>query len=366
MSHAVAVNPTPLRPALLRALASAATRELVWGMREVAREIAAWRTRAELIPDGPLRDDALHSLERKRTNTEGAALFATLLDGRNGDVLRLLVVYQAIWDFLDSLGERHPTEANGRELHRALIDALEPDRPRADYYRHHPWGDDGGYLAALVESCRQRCRALPAYDRVRPFVVKEAKRAQVQALNHLFDRAERDSALRRWAETEFENGEEVHWFELTAAASASLVIHPLLALSGKADLTVAEIATTRATYWPWVSLTTTMLDNYVDQAEDAASGNHNYFTHYADSEQGVRQLCTYINRSTSGALALPNGSRHAVVVSAMVAMYLSKDGHDSPSTRCDLRRLADAGGSLVCLLVPILRAWRILYSQRSA
>lgn len=366
MSHAVAVNPTPLRPVLLRALASAATRELLWGMREVAREIAAWRGRAALIPDGPLRDDALHSLERKRTNTEGAALFATLLDRRNGDVLRLLVVYQAIWDFLDSLGERHPTEANGRELHRALIDALEPDRPRADYYRHHPWGDDGGYLAALVESCRERCRSLPAYDRVRPFVVKEAERAQVQALNHLFDREERDAALRRWAETEFEDGEDVRWFELTAAASASLVIHPLLALSGKADLTVSEIATTRAVYWPWVSLTTTMLDNYVDQAEDAASGNHNYFTHYADTEQGVSQLCTYINRSTHSALTLPHGSRHAVVVSAMVAMYLSKDGHGSQSARRDLRRLAAAGGSLVRFLVPVLRGWRIVYSQRSA
>jgi tetraprenyl-beta-curcumene synthase len=366
MSHTVAVNPTPLRPALLRALTSAVARELLWGMREVAREIGAWRARAELIRDGPLRDDALHSLERKRTNTEGAALFATLLDGRNRDALRLLVVYQAIWDFLDSLGERHPTEANGRELHQALIDALDPDSPRADYYRHHPWGDDGGYLAALVESCRERCRVLPGYERVRPFVVKEAKRAQVQALNHLFDRQERDTALRRWAETEFEDGEELRWFELTAAASASLVIHPLLALSGKADLTDAEIADTRAAYWPWVSLTTTMLDNYVDQAEDAESGNHNYFTHYADGEQGVRQLCNYIHRSTSGALALPNGNRHAIVVSAMVAMYLSKDGHGSPSARHDLRRLADAGGSLVCLLVPILKVWRIVYSQRSA
>jgi tetraprenyl-beta-curcumene synthase len=365
MSHSGAVDRTPLTPAQVRALASAAYRELSSGLRIVARELARWRERALLIPAEMIRVDALDALARKRTNTDGAAVFSTLLDHRDAELVRLLAIYQAIWDFLDSLGERHPTEPNGRRLHAALVEALEPDAPVSDYYRFHPWQDDGGYLVALVESCRARCRALPSYDRVRPLVVREATRAQVQALNHLPDRACRDAALERWAAGEFDEREGVEWYELTAAASASLVILPLLALAGKRDVDLDELRAARAAYWPWVSLATTMLDNYADQDEDLAGGNHNYFTHYPNSDVGVARVCCHIARSVAGTLALPHGERHVVVVAAMVAMYLSKDSDASAETREAHRALGRAGGSLVRVLVPILRAWRIVYRQGS-
>lgn len=366
MSHAVHVDSTPLDPAQIRALLVASARELSWGLRKVARELRRWRALAEQIPDVEIRNDALYALERRRTNTDGAALFSTLLDQRDFDLLRLLAVYQAIWDFLDSLGERHPTELNGRELHLALVDALDHDRPLADYYRYHPWRNDGGYLIALVEFCRARCQSLPSYERVRALVVAEAQRAQVQALNHLPDRARRDAALQRWAAQEFPRQRHLRWFELTAAASASLVIHPLLALGAKAGVTDKEIEATRSNYWPLVSLVTTMLDNHSDQQEDREEGNHNYFTHYRDSEVGIALLCGYIRTLTRGVRALPEGERHAVVVSSMIAMYLSKDGDGTPEMERARRELACAGGSLVRLLVPILRAWRVMYSQRSA
>lgn len=363
MTSAVSPDPTPLTPAQIHALLAVAGRELCWGLRGVARELRRWHAFAEAIPAVAIRADALDALDHKRTNTDGAAVFAGLIDRRDAGLLRLLAVYQAIWDFLDSLGERHPTEANGRELHRALVDALNPGQPRADYYRYHPWSDDGGYLDALVESCRARCGDLPSYDRVRSLVTREAWRAQVQALNHLPDRVERDAALRRWAEVEFGDDDQVAWFELTAAASASLVILPLLALSAKIELCDQEIAATYAVYWPWVSLATTMLDNYADQGEDVASGNHNYFTHYPDGDMGVARLCGHIARCMRGAMALPGGERHVVIVASMVAMYLSKDADGAP--RSQRRQLTCAGGSLVRLLVPILRAWRLAYSQRS-
>ena len=52
--------------------------------------------------------------------------------------LRFLVAYQIIWDFLDSVHERAPGQANGRQLHLALIDALAPTRPVGDYYATAP------------------------------------------------------------------------------------------------------------------------------------------------------------------------------------------------------------------------------------
>ncbi len=49
----------------------------------------------------------------------------------------------------------------------------------------------------------------------------------------------------------------------------------------------------------------------------------------------------------------------------MVAMYLSKDSARTPPMRIAAKTFTEAGGSLTHILVPILRLWRIAYSQRS-
>lgn len=361
MSRGAKGDPGRLTPALGWALLRAASRELSWGLPLVSRELARWRVRALAIPSGPLREDALDALGSKRTNTDGAAVFATVVRARDRQLLLLLALYQAIWDYLDSSVERHPTEANGRELHRALVDALEPAAPVSDYYRHHPWRDDGGYLVDMVEQCRARCLRLPSYDAVKATVVAEARRAEVQALNHLPKRTVRDSALRDWALQDAAPADGAEWFEVTAAASASLVILPLLALSAQRALTDSHVAAARACYWPWVTVVTTMLDNYADQVEDALVGNHNYFTHYPSSAVGVERVCAGIHRSLRDLAALPDGERHVVVVASMVAMYLSKTSDGTAATRCERRVIARAGGPLIRTLVPVLRLWRLCY-----
>lgn len=359
-------DPTPLTPPQLRELLAAASRELGWGLRQVAHELRAWRALAELIPDRSIRDDALRALACKRGHADGAALFSVLPDHRNHALLRLLVAYETILDFLDDVSERHATETNGRELHLALLDALDPSRPIADYYRYHPWDDDGGYLEALVELCRRSCRSLPSYEKVKTLLLDEARRAQVLAINHIADPRRRDAALRRWAAEEFPDTSELAWFELSAASSASLVVHSLLALAAQTEISDEQIDDIYTVYWPWTSLATAMLDSYVDQAEDLAAGNHSYIAHYPDAELAIERVRGVIARAMRAAFSLPGGHRHAVIVSAMVAMYLSKDSARIPAMQPATGRMADAGGSLVKLLLPILRAWRVLYSQQSA
>jgi tetraprenyl-beta-curcumene synthase len=359
-------NPTPITAMQVRALLGAATRELSWGLGEVAREIRIWRQIAEAIPDSTLREDALFALDNKRAHADGAALFSVLPDHRDPNLVGLLVAYETILDYLDEVSERYPTEANGRELHLALFDALDPEREFADYYRYHPWVDDGGYLPALVERCRDACRQLPSYGVIRTPLAREVRRTQVLALNHLVDPVERDAALRQWAASEFPDERELHWFELGAAASASLVVHSLLALAARPTVSADEIAVTYATYWPWTSLATAMLDSYVDQAEDEERGNHSYIAHYDEPACAISRLRECIAAAARGAFEPSNGHRHAVIVCAMVAMYLSKDSARSPKMRRDTTMLVTAGGSLARLLLPMLRAWRLAYSQRAA
>jgi tetraprenyl-beta-curcumene synthase len=359
-------DPTPLIPAQLWALARAATRQITWGLHEVTREMRHWRAKAERIPSSPIREDALYALANKRTHADGAGLFAIIPRRRDSNLLRLLVAYELILDFLDNVSERHRSEVNGRELHLALVEALDPERAPSDYYRYHPWSDDGGYLKSLVESCQRRCRDLPSYDRVRVLVLCEAGRTQVLALNHLEDPAERDAALLNWAAVECPDEKDVTWYELGGAASASLVVLALLTLAAQDGVTAHHIEAVRRAYWPWMSLVAVMLDSYADQAEDAESGDHSYVAHYPSREVQQARLAECIRRASVGALSLPDGTRHSIIVGSMVAMYLSKDSVRSPALKEDTHSLVKSGGSLAILLLPILRFWRTVYSHRSA
>lgn len=361
-------DPIPLSATQVRALVVATARQLLWGLRSASREIQMWRRRALAIPDLPLREDALSSIERKRGHTDGAALFWILPRRRNRSLLRLLVAYEMIWDFLDCVNERGASkgQANGRQLHRALVEALDPESPISDYYRYHPWQEDGGYLCSLVEACREGCEGLPSYARVRPSVIREATRAQVLALNHDLDSGSRDLALRDWAGKEFAVKDEVTWFELSGAASASLTVHAFLALAAESTCTEADVDRTYAAYFPWLSAATTMLDSYVDQAEDAVNGDHSYVAHYLSPTVATQRICELVRRSVYEVRRLPGGERHAVIAACMVAMYLSKDSARTPSMLPATDRLLSAGGSLTRLLLPILRLWRVAYAQRSA
>jgi tetraprenyl-beta-curcumene synthase len=361
-------DPLPLSPRQVWALLTATARQLFWGLRVASREMQAWQQRAELIPDGPIREDALSAITRKRGHTDGAALFWILPRRRDVNLLRLLVAYEIIWDFLDCLNERAAAEGtvNGRQLHLALIEALDPAMPMSDYYCHHPWREDGGYLEALVETCRHSCAALPSYGRVRPLVVREARRAQVLALNHDVDPEARDTALKAWARREFSSERSVPWYELSGAASASLTVHAFLALAAQPACSEADARRTCAAYFPWLSAATTMLDSYVDQVEDERNGDHRYIAHYPSQVLACQRVQELVTRSALEARRLSNGHRHAVIAACMVAMYLSKDSARTPEMRAGTASIVRAGGSLTRVLLPVLRLWRIAFAQRGA
>lgn len=353
-------------PGQLRALITAMARGLTWGLPVTGRELDVWRASATKIPNPEIRRDALSALDSKRGHAAGAGLFATLPRRRDRNLLRLLVAYETIWDFLDTTSERAPAERNGRQLHLALSDALDPDGPRSDYYRYHPW-EEGGYLADLVIACRACCLALPGHHQARPALILEARRSQVLALNHEVEPAHRDMLLQNWAKTEAPVAPELAWYELSGAASASLTIHALLAVAVEPSRCgAANISRVLDAYNPWISAATTMLDSYVDQLEDADSGDHSYLAHYPTIQIAVARTRWLIQQSIKRAQALPDGASHTVIVAAMVAMYLSKDSARDPRLRRASHNLARAGGLLTCLLIPVLRLWRIAYGQRDA
>ena len=125
----------------------------------VRAEQRRWAGAAAAIPDPALREAALAALHGKGANAEATGVFALLAPrARRAGALRAMTALQTAVDYLDTLGER-PLEdplAAGLALHGSLPEALDPGGERSRWYRRFPQRDDGGYLAALVDACRER------------------------------------------------------------------------------------------------------------------------------------------------------------------------------------------------------------------
>lgn len=330
----------------------------------VRAELRAWQRRASAIPEPQLREQALATLDGERLSAVGAALFAAITPQRRDPALvRALVAYQVICDYLDTLAEQPSPNPirNGAQLHRALGDAV-ADGPLADHYRDHAVRDDGGYLAALVAACRESCATLPAYAAVRAAAAREASRNEVQGINHA-PVAVREPALRTWAAAAQAGDpaatDDASWVEVAAASSSSLAVLALIAAAADPATTADTVERVRRAYFPWIASLSSLLDSVSDRERDLDSGDLNFVSQYPTEAVAIARLQEVTARSIAEARRLPRGERHVVLVVGMIAMQVSDSDawlpRMLPATRAVLRA-ADAPA--MPLLLPLLRRWR--------
>ncbi len=344
------------------AFARTVVRYLLLVLPAVRRELAHWRTRAAEIPNANLRRTASRALE-KRGNIEGAALFATLAPaGYRARTVRALVAFQTAYNYLDTLSEL-PSEdpvANGYQLHQALLIALQPGAAHPDYYAHNPDGGDGGYLAAIVDACREAIAGLPSY----PLLGQTAREAAArildfQALNLSEDQGGRDG-FERWAREATPVAGGLAWWETAAGAGSSLAVYALIAAAADPCLDGWDAREIDRAYFPWIGALHSLLDSLVDAAEDERSGQRNLLSYYASAGQAALAMTSLAERATAAFGSLPDAPRHRVILIAMAAYYLSSPGArtaDAHPIACDV---AGAIGPLMTPALVLFRARRLV------
>lgn len=294
-------------------------------------ELRRWERHACAIPDECLRAHARETLRGEGTNAEGAALLALAAPPpQRATVVRLLVAFQVLYDYLDTLTEQPTTDPLGasRRLHGALLGMLAEsateEATSPEWYAGYPWDDDGGYLATLVATCRALLATLPSRAVVAPGVRRAIERAgESQSRNHAaMLGALAPAALADWAAALPAGGGTLRWWELAAAGGSSLAIHALLTAAADPWLTPAAAGQLEAAYWPWICGLNTLLESAADEVADAVSGNHSYVGRYPSPENAVERLGAIAARATAAVRALPDDAHHATVLAAMACFYL--------------------------------------------
>lgn len=328
----------------------------------VRLELRGWHRRAGVIPDSRLRGHALTVQSSKASNIEGAAAFAAFATCTHGQlVVRAQVCFQAIYDYVDSVAEsqRRAPALNARQLHLALLGAVDRAHSGVDHYAHSESSEDAGYVQALVDSCVTAMETLPSRGAVAREAVCFAQRiVAYQTLNLAADQGTQ-RGLARWAARRTPPGCGLRWWEVAASAGSSLGVFALIALASHRPLARAEAIAVQDAYFPWIGSLHSLLDSLVDRAEDAAAGQANLVAHYESLEQASERVATIAREAARHAGELPHASWHTVVLGGMVGSYLSKPEASAPAARSLRDRVIETVGGAAPAAMAVFQVRRL-------
>ena len=288
------------------------------------RALADIRRLAEGIPDDRMRTQALNSIDKKAYHVAGGCILATFLNGPAADhYVEVVAPLETIYDYLDNLCDRHPDVgiAAYPMLHRAIADALDPSAPAGTYYELGPSGDDGDYLVTLVHRVQRSLRRLADHELLAPLFAEAASLyGDMQTFVHL-PAGEREKTCEMWYERRGKHYQGLEWFEFAAAAGSQFQVYaPLFMLFD--DLREAIVPAYGA-YFPAVSALHVLLDSFIDQQEDRASGDLNFIALYGSQERFFERA-EYLALCASQLFSqLPRPRRHRFVLRTMALFYLT-------------------------------------------
>lgn len=311
--------------------------------------------RSHLIDDPVYRQLAQSALQSKRFHCQGAAVLA---EG-DGALTGLIVCYQTLCDYLDTLTDRGPTldTVAISQLHSLLPHALAVTASPAlgSVARRVP---DGGYLDWLATTCRQQAARLPGLSQLRSELGWLTQRyAELQSLKHAPDAQHRAPRLAAWADRHNAGRWSVSWWEFAAATGSTLGVFALLRQARLPRPDSAQTSGLQDAYFPWIGGLHIMLDYLVDQEEDKRGSDFNFVSCYPD-EMAVVSGLTYLHGTGQELVArLPDPDIHQWVLAGLATFYLA-DRKASLLSR-DLRQAVMAlDGPLAHWLLPLARLSR--------
>jgi len=325
----------------------------------VEKELRYWRRFIDQAGEDELRKQGLDSITAKKFHCLGGGVY-TLMDGAHRDTLTFIVAFQTISDYLDNLCDRSGCleMAAFRQLHLAFTDALNPEGETHDYYELFPFKDDGGYLDALVERCRQVLRKLPSYSIVKGDALRLASLyCDLQTYKHTHLPL-RVKYLEEWFAAYAEEYPDLDWWEFAAATGSTLGIFALVAAAGRENLDREAAARLTASYFPWICGLHILLDYFIDQEEDRREGDLNFVFYYTDAEECHRRLAVFLRQAMEKAALLPDPVFHLTVAQGLPAFYLSDPKVLAQGLQEPAARILEAGGE------ETLRMYRVCRNLR--
>ncbi|MBM7715852.1 tetraprenyl-beta-curcumene synthase [Bacillus thermophilus] len=316
-------------------------------MPAVHEELGYWKQRADEIPNRELRQQALASIEHKTFHCEGGSIMALAALEKKRDVIKFIVAYQTISDYLDNLCDRS-TSLDPKDfaaLHEAMEDALTVGATERDYYRHRQDRDDGGYLVDLMKTCQSVLERVPHYKTIKPHLFELCTYyCDLQIHKHVRTE-EREDRLKNWF-AQYEHGlPKMGWHEFSACSGSTLGIFCLVSYAMRHDFMDEHAHMIRDGYFPYIQGLHILLDYFIDQEEDRKGGDLNFCFYYKNNEEMLNRFIHFLDEADKHTNNLPDRKFHRLINRGLLGVYLSDNKvHKQENVKSMARKMMKRGG----------------------
>jgi tetraprenyl-beta-curcumene synthase len=312
-----------------------------------------------------LRRHAQGKLSNESLNPEAAAFFAVLAPKTSRPKLvRLIVAYQVMYDYLDAVNEIPALSSlrDGLQLHRALLDTVQFQQTSDDPCTPYPDHDDGGYLNALVNTCRNALDIFPSRVALTPVLIAAAGRCgEAQARNHAVS-IEGYDQLMDWSEKQSPCDSGYQWWELAAAGISCLAIHALFAAAATPKTTLHEAQTIDTAYFPPICAISALLDSLIDLSDDADTINHSFAAHYTTSSHAAARYAAIIADADQQLRGLRYARRHRIILAGIAGYYLSAPEARNKFAYTVTTQAINAASPVIWPILAVMRVRRLKHT----
>lgn len=336
---------------------------------ELRAQVRHWELRATEIEDPQRCALALEKLRSERLNAEASAMIATLAPAPHRRVAaQAILSLELMFDYLDGLTERPLGDpiADGEALYAAFVGAFDPPPCTAAAVvgpgsgvgvRSRSGAAADPYLAELAADARAAIAELPARAAIMPLARGHALRAaHAQVHMHAASRLGADH-LEQWARSQA-SATTLPWRDFLAGSACSvLTLHALIAAAADPGTSAERAAQIAAVYTP-ICVAMTLLDGLIDLERDALAGQHSYAALYESPESLATALVEAVGAARRACAPLRDGPRHAMVLTAAVAYWLSAPDARNRAAAPVLAQLREELGPLLPAPLALMRAWR--------
>jgi tetraprenyl-beta-curcumene synthase len=291
----------------------------------VHRQLDFWQEKAKQIPNEELKTQAIASICHKTFHCEGGSIYALFAEENREEIIRFIVAYQTISDYLDNLCDRSTSldSEDFRALHQSMLDALTPGEPLKNYYRLRADQEDGGYLHALVSTCQDVLGRIKDY----PLIAQKLHflatiYCDLQVHKHI-QIEKRVPALQNWFAKHKETLPDMTWYEFSACSGSTLGIFYLVSYASGQKITEEIVENVMGSIFPWVQGLHILMDYFVDQSEDKQEGDLNFCFYYEDDAQMRSRFSHFLTMANETAGKLPNSSFQQMINNGLIGIYLA-------------------------------------------
>lgn len=241
------------------------------------------------------------------------------------NVMIFTISFQAISDYLNNLCTKSVlyNESAVRQLHLAMLDAVDPNRIPGNYSHYYPYKCNTDYLKKLVDICRLKIKDLPSYTMVIGKIKKYIQLyTDLQSYKNLPKKA-REECLNIWSDYYIRQFPGISCWEFSASSDSTLGIYIMYASAFDPKLTTENVKAIDDAYFPWICGLQKLLASYIEAREDMLTDCLSFTDFYKNLKQCEERLTFFTERAVESCFGLQNPEFHLTVVKALLGMYLS-------------------------------------------